>query len=112
MALKIRLRQQGRRNNHTYRLVVIDGNIRREGKYIEALGFYDPKASKEENELSIKPDRTQHWLEVGAQLSERAEALLNRAAPAVVKKYNEQKLEKAAKATAKKRESRKAKAKN
>lgn len=112
MALKIRLRQQGRTNHRTYRLVVIDGNAPREGKYIEAIGWYDPNATNEENLLSIKPDRAKHWLDMGAEISERAEALLNRTAPAVVKQFHEKKLERAAKATAKKREARKAKAKN
>lgn len=110
MALKIRLRQQGRRNHRTYRLVVIDGNVRREGKYIEAIGWYDPNTSNDDTALSIKADRAQHWLDNGAQLSERAEALLVRAAPAIVKQYHAKQSEKAVKATAKKRESRRAKA--
>lgn len=111
MALKIRMRQQGRRNHRTYRVVVIDGNAPREGKYIEAIGWYDPNATNEDNIFSIKPDRAQHWLDLGAQISERVETLIAKAAPAVIKQYNEKRLEKRAKETTKKRESRKAKAK-
>ena len=42
MALKIRLRAQGRNNRETYRLVVADGRSPRDGKYMEMLGWYNP----------------------------------------------------------------------
>ena len=42
MALKIRLRQQGRNNRPFYRLVVTDARSPRDGKYVEALGWYNP----------------------------------------------------------------------
>ncbi len=112
MALKIRMRQQGRTNHRTYRLVVIDGNKPREGKYIESIGWYDPSAAREENTLSINPERAQHWLDQGAQLSDKVESLIAKAAPAVIKQYHEKTREKDAKRTAKQREARRAKAKS
>ena len=42
MALKIRLRQQGRKNRPFYRLVLTDSRTPRDGKYVEALGWYNP----------------------------------------------------------------------
>jgi small subunit ribosomal protein S16 len=42
MALKIRLRQQGRKNRQTYRLVVTDIRNPRDGKYLEMIGWYNP----------------------------------------------------------------------
>ena len=89
MALKIRLRQQGATNRVMYRLVVADSRSPRDGKYIEALGWYNPHAPKEDAEIFVKPDRLQHWLQNGAQISESAQSLLERAAPEVVKTYFE-----------------------
>lgn len=77
MALKIRLRQQGRRNRQVYRLVVTDVRTRRDGKYIEMLGWYDPNMSQEANG-AVKADRIRHWLSVGAQLTENAESFVKR----------------------------------
>lgn len=108
MALKIRMRQQGRTNRPFYRVIVIDSKSRRDGEYIECIGWYNPCEQDEEKVLSIKPDRLQHWLEHGAELSERAEHLATKAAPAVVKAQKEKFAARDAKATAKKRERRKA----
>jgi small subunit ribosomal protein S16 len=82
MALKIRLRQQGSRNRTTYRLVVADNRAPRDGKYHEAIGWYQPQA-KEDMQLFVKEDRLSHWLQLGAELSERAALLVKRAAPVV-----------------------------
>ena len=49
MALMIRLRQQGRTNRQTYRLVVTDKKNPRDGKYIEMLGWYNPHEENEKN---------------------------------------------------------------
>ena len=70
MSLKIRLRQQGRRNHLTYRLVLADSRSPRDGKYIEMLGSYDPKMDGDK-QLSVQADRIQYWVDNGAELSER-----------------------------------------
>lgn len=105
MALKIRLRQQGRTNRLTYRLVVADSRLPRDGKYLEKLGHYDPHLDGD-NDATIAEERIQFWLEQGAELSEKARALIARKAPGVMKalrtKQEEQK-----KARAQKRKSKK-----
>ena|SRR3990167_240341 len=91
MALKIRLRQQGRRNQLTYRLVVVDSRTRRDGKYIEMVGHYDP-AIEGNKDIRVHEDRISYWLDLGAVLSENAHNLLSRAAPGVIKALREKKL--------------------
>lgn len=84
MALKIRLRQQGRANRATYRMVVTECASPRDGKYIELLGWYNPLESEDEKMLSVRADRIQFWLDQGAMLTEKAAALVSRAAPKVI----------------------------
>ncbi len=84
MALKIRLRKQGRINRPFFRMVVADCRSPRDGKYVEALGWYDPLEADEAKNLSIHPDRIQHWLDQGAILTDSAQALISRAAPQVI----------------------------
>lgn len=91
--LIIRLRQQGKINRQSYRLVVTDCRAPRDGKYVEKLGWYDPMA-KEENSLFIDEEKVLFWLDRGAQLSERAQSLIRRAAPGLLSKYFQDKLEK------------------
>lgn len=90
MALKIRLRQQGRTNRLTYRLVVADSRLPRDGKYLEKLGHYDPHLEGDKD-ATIAEDRIQYWLDQGAELSEKAQALIARKAPGVMKALIEKK---------------------
>ena len=106
MVLKIRLRQQGRTNRLTYRLVVADSRSPRDGKYVENLGHYDPHM-KTEKDGTLKEDRIQHWVDLGAELSEKAESLVARKAPGVMKSIRER----AAAKVKKRSEKRKAKKK-
>lgn len=78
MALKIRLRQQGGKNRQTYRVVVMDARNRRDGKYIEKLGWYLPYLP--ENNCRIDGERMEHWLLLGAQMSDQVKALAEVAA--------------------------------
>ncbi len=75
MGLVIRMRQQGRKNHRTFRLVVADRRSPRDGKFLEILGFYDPHA-KEDN-LRVKSDRVDHWVQLGAQFSPRTARLMS-----------------------------------
>lgn len=88
MALKIRLRQQGRNNRPSYRLVVTKAQAKRDGQYVESLGWYDPFAADDKS-VALKEARLQHWLDVGAQLSERAEALVARTSPTLLKNHQQ-----------------------
>lgn len=105
MAVKIRLRRQGRRNHPCYRLVVADSRMPRDGKYIEAIGIYNPIIDTGDLHLSVKEDRLQHWLGEGAILSEKAEHLVAKAAPAVLKAHKEARQAKRVKLAAKRRAS-------
>jgi len=107
MALKIRLRQQGRTNRLTYRLVVADSRLPRDGKYLEKLGHYDPHLDRDKD-ASIVEDRIQYWIEQGAELSEKARALIARKAPGVMKAFRDLQEEKK-KNRAQKRKSKKKK---
>lgn len=83
MAVKIRMRQQGRKNRQTFRLVVTDVRSPRDGKYVETLGSYDPH--KKESNLTVNAERLSFWLSKGAELSESAEKLVKHVAPDVIK---------------------------
>lgn len=107
MALKIRLRQQGRTNRAFYRLVVTDARSPRDGKYIEALGWYNPIEDADDKKLAIKTDRIQHWLSVGAQLTDNAESLVRRVAPEVIQGKVEKELAHRAKAATKRKTAKK-----
>jgi small subunit ribosomal protein S16 len=107
MALKIRLRQQGRTNRQFYRLVVTDVRAPRDGKYVESIGWYNPVEQEEDKILSLDAGRLQYWISQGAQLTETVEALVAKSAPAVLRQQTQRIVEKRAKALAKRRAARK-----
>jgi len=74
MAVKIRLTRLGKKKQPTYRVVVIDSRKQRDGKYIEQLGFYDPR--QDPSVVEINNERALYWLRTGAQPTERAQKLL------------------------------------
>jgi small subunit ribosomal protein S16 len=87
LAVRIRLRRTGAKNTPRYRLIVADGHAKRDGRFIEALGYYDPTA--EPAVCEVNEERALYWLSVGAQPSETAKRLLSRAG--IIKKFAEQK---------------------
>jgi len=110
MALKIRLRQQGRTNRAFYRLVVTDSRSPRDGKYVEALGWYNPIEEADDKKLAVKTDRIQHWLSVGAQLTESVQNLLRKSVPDIVQGQQEKARAHRAKVAAKRRAKKKVQA--
>lgn len=78
MAVKLRLTRLGRKNRDFFRVVVVDSRVRRDGRCIEELGFFDPVAVSE-NQLKLDVERARYWLGVGAQPTETVVTLLNRA---------------------------------
>lgn len=73
----IRLSRGGAKKRPFYHIVVTDSRNRRDGRYIERLGFYNPVArSENEESLRIDTDRVDHWVKLGAQTSERVAKLL------------------------------------
>ena len=107
MALKIRLRQQGRKNRAFYRLVVTDSRSPRDGKYVEALGWYNPIEAADDKKIAIQADRLQHWLSVGAQLTDNAANLIRRSVPQVVQAQKEKELAHRAKVATKRKSKKK-----
>lgn len=65
----IRLARGGSKKRPFYNLVATDSRDRRDGRFIERVGFYNPVANANEERLRIELDRVQHWTGVGAQLS-------------------------------------------
>ncbi len=74
--VRIRLKRGGASNNPCYRVVVTDGRNRRDGRFIEEIGFYHPLQKKDE--LSIDLDRADHWISRGAQPSETVAGFIKR----------------------------------
>lgn len=109
MAIKIRLRQQGRNNRPFYRVVVANVRSPRDGKYIEAIGWYNPFETEEDRSLCLSPERLQHWIGQGAKVSENVASLMKRATPSLIKQKTASEVAKRAKAL-QKRKARKAKA--
>ena len=73
----IRLSRGGAKKRPFYHIVVTDSRNRRDGRYIERLGFYNPVArSENEESLRIDTDRVDHWVKLGAKTSERVAKLL------------------------------------
>ena len=77
--LRIRLQRFGTKNEPTYRLVVAEQAIRRDGRFGEVLGTYKPRARGKTPGLVINVERVDHWVKLGAQPSDTAKSLVKRA---------------------------------
>ena len=65
----IRLARGGAKKRPFYKMVVADSRTRRDGRFIERIGFYNPIATEKEEGLRIAADRLTYWQQQGAQLS-------------------------------------------
>lgn len=65
----IRLARGGAKKRPFYSVVIADSRARRDGRFIERIGFYNPVAAENEESLRISADRLNHWRQHGAQLS-------------------------------------------
>ena len=74
MAVKIRLKRMGKIRTPFYRIVIADSRTKRDGRVIEEIGTYNPKA--EPSIINVDGDRAKYWLGVGAQPTEAVAALL------------------------------------
>jgi small subunit ribosomal protein S16 len=79
MALKIRLQRHGASHRPFYRMVVTEAAARRDGRFVEVLGTYEPQAVRKEEELKIKVDRVDYWKSVGAKPTDTAASLIRKA---------------------------------
>ena len=72
----IRLSRGGAKKKPFYHLVVTDGRNRRDGSYIEKIGYFNPVAKGKEIRLHMELDRIEHWVGQGAQPSDRVADLI------------------------------------
>jgi small subunit ribosomal protein S16 len=75
MATRIRLQRHGKKNKAFFHLVAADSRAKRDGKFIEKLGTYNPNTNPATIEINF--DKTLHWVQVGAEMSETARAILS-----------------------------------
>jgi small subunit ribosomal protein S16 len=75
--VKIRLSRLGAHKRPFYRVVVADSRARRDGPFVEIIGTYDPM--KEPSEIKIDLEKASYWLQKGAQPTDRAKKLLQKA---------------------------------
>jgi len=74
--VKIRLKRLGAKKHPKYRIVVIDGRDRRDGRVIEEIGYYDPQ--KQPAEVRFVEESARKWLKNGAQPTDTVRSLLRK----------------------------------
>jgi small subunit ribosomal protein S16 len=74
----IRFARGGAKNRPFYNIVVADSRMPRDGRFIERIGFYNPKAAEHEQSFRISLDRVKHWVDLGAQPSDAVRKLIKR----------------------------------
>lgn len=74
--VRIRLRRVGRKKQPSYRIVVADARSPRDGRYIEIIGFYNPRTQPAT--MTVKEDRALYWLQQGAQPSDAVHRILDK----------------------------------
>ncbi|HET9152462.1 MAG TPA: 30S ribosomal protein S16 [Gemmatimonadales bacterium] len=78
MATRIRLRRVGRKKVPLYRIVVADKTSPRDGRFVEVIGTYDPKA-EDSKQVTVDAEKARAWLAKGATPSDTVQSLLKRA---------------------------------
>ncbi|MCS7170680.1 MAG: 30S ribosomal protein S16 [Aquificaceae bacterium] len=76
MALRIRVSRYGRKNHPIYRVVVADAKAPRDGKVVDVIATYDPVNKRL---IEVKEEKLKEWLQKGAELTDRAKAILKNA---------------------------------
>jgi small subunit ribosomal protein S16 len=80
MAMKIRLARGGSKKRPFYRIVAADSRMPRDGRFIEKLGTYNPLLPKDsEDRVKMDVERVKHWLDLGAQPTDRIARMLEAA---------------------------------
>ena len=74
--VRIRLSRGGSKKRPFFHVVATNSRSSRDGKYIERLGFYNPIASDNEEDIKIDLERIKYWESVGAQMSDKVRYLL------------------------------------
>ncbi|TCD15943.1 30S ribosomal protein S16 [Oricola cellulosilytica] len=79
MALKIRLARAGSKKRPYYHVVIADVRSPRDGRFIEQVGSWNPMLPRDGERVTLNEDRIKHWLEVGAQPTDRVARFLDAA---------------------------------
>ncbi|CAL4323680.1 30S ribosomal protein S16 [Buchnera aphidicola (Eriosoma lanigerum)] len=74
--VKIRLARHGVKKRPFFKIVIADSRFRRDGRFIEKIGFFNPIAAGKEQNLFINIQRVKYWIQKGAQLSNRVKYLI------------------------------------
>lgn len=74
--VKIRLSRVGSKNQPKYRVIAVDERVKRDGRFLEILGDYDP--TLKEYKFNIKKDRLEYWVNNGAQMSDAVKRLVSK----------------------------------
>ena len=80
MSVKIRLTRGGAKKRPFYHIIVTDSRNARDGRNIERLGYYNPVASGSDKRFELDVARVQHWVNHGAQLSDKVASIYKEAA--------------------------------
>lgn len=83
MAVAIRLRREGSKNHPFYRIVVADSRSRRDGRFIEMIGTYDPMKHNDNSKVDLA--KADAWLGKGAKASETVASIIRKARMALPK---------------------------
>lgn len=78
MSVRIRMKKIGRKHRPFYRICVMDSRVHREGKAIEEIGWYDTSVHDKSKRVSIKLDRVEYWVGVGASMSDNVATLVKK----------------------------------
>lgn len=76
MSVKIRLRRTGAKKQASYRIVVADSRFPRDGRFIEELGYYNPRT--EPSTVKVDAEKAKKWIANGAQPTDTVRALLKK----------------------------------
>ena len=74
--IKLRLRRMGAKHQPTYRIVAAEARSPRDGRFIEVIGFYNPRS--EPAEMRVDAERAKYWLQHGAQPTDTVRSILRR----------------------------------
>ncbi|MBE6115791.1 MAG: 30S ribosomal protein S16 [Erysipelotrichaceae bacterium] len=85
--VKLRLKRMGAKKQPSYRIVAADSRAPRDGRFIEIIGFYNPRSNPVE--IKIDEEKALKWLSNGAQPSDTVRSILSR--EGIMKKFHEQK---------------------
>ena len=78
MAVRIRMKKQGRKHRPFYRICVMDSRKPRDGRAIEEIGTYDPMVRDKAARVTINMERADYWISVGAQPSDKVATLIKK----------------------------------